>query len=453
MEKGFEHTNSEIAQIDKPKKAVFSEIFGVAKDRVKEAVGKFLAETQTNQNPQLIDFERAVENLKDSEEISAAAGEFYKNLIPKALRKPKKEYVEKDAAGRQNISQIKSDLLSIAKTLAAYYPDQVKTLLKKAWVGFSGQESEPLTEEKSGEVLMQKVARFFKQDGEVNIIREQVLNKLAKDANFAGAQLQVQNKNNGLEIDLSHLLPDGFNFVPAKMFHYEEVLDRQEKKIKTTFMPVNLKDYRGTAGAKEEFFMVGVFNIIAYGDLTKKGGFLRLLHEISHAWQEVYGLTSAQKKFEKFYHDVGLNLNMLSWIQNELSANERKKAEFSKEYLDKLRMMGVEIIEDRTLDKSALPKAGEAKIKDEVCGSFVVKDDKIERLLTNYEKEERDAWAHAILVLRFLRKRGIDLEPQLKNINDFQEVVNGALGSYQESVEKRIEFSERKVRFTNNKTK
>ncbi len=77
----------------------------------------------------------------------------------------------------------------------------------------------------------------------------------------------------------------------------------------------------------------------------------------------------------------------------------------------------------------------------------MIKSEKLNELIADYEKEERDAWAHAVRALRFLRKRGIDLEPQLKTLSDFKEVIDPALGSYQRYMENRIESVARKLGF------
>jgi hypothetical protein len=55
-----------------------------------------------------------------------------------------------------------------------------------------------------------------------------------------------------------------------------------------------------------------------------------------------------------------------------------------------------------------------------------------------YGQDERDAWAHALKTLRYLRRRGIDLEPGMKTLSDFQEYIGPCLDSHQKDIEKQI---------------
>jgi hypothetical protein len=80
--------------------------------------------------------------------------------------------------------------------------------------------------------------------------------------------------------------------------------------------------------------------------------------------------------------------------------------------------------------------------------SFVIRSNKLKPLVEDYVREERDAWAHAIRVLRFFRRQGLDLEPELKTLDDIRDVVHYALGTYQKSIESKIEPTKDIKKFT-----
>jgi len=114
---------------------------------------------------------------------------------------------------------------------------------------------------------------------------------------------------------------------------------------------------------------------------------------------------------------------------------------------EELKDMGVEIDEKMFTEEIKTPKEGEAKIFDTTLKrSYIIKSEKLNQLVADYERQERDAWAHAIKVLKFLRKKGIDLEPQLKTLSDFKEIIYRCLDSYQKLLEKMIESSTKKIR-------
>ena len=50
--------------------------------------------------------------------------------------------------------------------------------------------------------------------------------------------------------------------------------------------------------------------------------------------------------------------------------------------------------------------------------------------------------------MRFLRQQGIDLEPEMKTVKDFQDKVHSTLSSYQQSLEKEAHINMPHKKFT-----
>lgn len=117
------------------------------------------------------------------------------------------------------------------------------------------------------------------------------------------------------------------------------------------------------------------------------------------------------------------------------------------ELLKRLKDEGVEIDIEKFSDNTKKVEEGEIKTKSIFGEEFIIRSDRLNQMLEGYEKGERDAWAHAIRVIRFLRKQGVDLEPQLETLDDFKDIIGSCLETYQRSVEDMIISSERGVRF------
>ena len=300
--------------------------------------------------------------------------------------------------------------------------------------------------------IFQKALYRSKQEKSHNLIEERVNNLLFKEKNLSSSYLIIINPETKTRLDLQELLPKNFIFAPAELRQIEYLIDKEKKSLQIIPIQVNLNSYHGTKNSTDDFYEMPLPARIVYGDLTKKGGLLSLMHEISHAWQDVYYENFGQSNFEEFYNQLTTKLSIIAAAKETAQERKWSPEEFEeivmKGQREELKDMGVEIDEKMFTEEIKTPKEGEAKIFDTTLKrSYIIKSEKLNQLVADYERQERDAWAHAIKVLKFLRKKGIDLEPQLKTLSDFKEIIYRCLDSYQKLLEKMIESSTKKIRF------
>jgi hypothetical protein len=84
---------------------------------------------------------------------------------------------------------------------------------------------------------------------------------------------------------------------------------------------------------------------------------------------------------------------------------------------------------------------------------YPVKSKRLKGEIDSFISEERDAWAHSLRMLRFLRSRGLDVEPGLKTLEDIKKYIDPCLDSYQHSLEKMVSIGESEYRFSRVKPK
>jgi len=290
----------------------------------------------------------------------------------------------------------------------------------------------------------------FKREDEQSTITEAVENiRLGENDSFTYSSLIFEDLKTGKSIDLNRLLPKTVFFAPSSFCEEETYVDKNEKDskkmVKRKRLHTDLHDFQNFSGQKGIFYARGGFEV-GYGDLAKTGGILSLLHEIAHSWQQKY---RKKENFEDNYLNAVINLGRLAGYKKKLENGEEDDgytAFFVNHYLDELKKQGIEIDESNFLYHGQELKPGEAIIKDENV-SYIVKSSKFEKLVYNFEKDERDAWAHALMTVRYLRRKGIDLEPGMKTLNDFKKYIDPCLDSYQESTTQEIELHQRDIRF------
>jgi hypothetical protein len=255
------------------------------------------------------------------------------------------------------------------------------------------------------------------QAGGRNIINEQ-LDNFYNDARLdCRAHLEVVDKASGQKIDLNKLLPADFDFVPAWQVEKQQQLAKGQKPADIDQV-LSLKNYpiNKQLNIHEDEFSMEEGRIV-YGDLAKKGGVLGLLHEIGHAWQ--------------FQRSAMTNRDVMDKIIERAKEVARLQAD------------GQPVPAEQPFavkaGKPQQPGPHDFSIKVDKAGKEIaISSQQLTRVLNEYIHEERDAWAHAIRVFRFLRQQGLDLDPELKTGEDIQGYVNQCLGSYQKSLEKEI---------------
>ncbi len=417
--------------------------------------------TLKGEDRDIIAFEK---NVDASVDRGKQAGEFFKYLIPKSLKAPEKIYeghpesiAEELFVGRmKKIAKITSGR-DLFLTKRKY--DEVKEELKKdIFQAFT----DPTIEHSVDNGILQTRAFGFRQESG-NFLAESVLNYKEESFNIPEATLTVYQGSPDNFLVLENLLPNGSKFRPADLLKSEEKseidLDGKSKTTQT-LIPVDLKDYQGTHDSSGDFYEAvyrdgpEISPTVAYGDLTKKGNMLTLLHEIAHAWQNTYYDSKKGKKaFNNFYHDVRLDLSVLARNKELRDGGTIDQAAYE-QYVayvqQELEPYEVEFNPETFNEPKENLDAHEFKLASFVPGrneSYYIRSAKFQELITDFVREERDAWAHAIKVLRFLRQKGFDLEPQLKTLKDVEDHIHPKLGTYQESLETMLESYEKRVRF------
>ncbi|MEQ1678406.1 MAG: hypothetical protein ABL876_17050, partial [Chitinophagaceae bacterium] len=87
--------------------------------------------------------------------------------------------------------------------------------------------------------------------------------------------------------------------------------------------------------------------------------------------------------------------------------------------------------EDRSLADDLSRQLEEALKK---SGYYIIKSKKLSKFLDEYVADERDAWAHALKTLRFLKRQGLNVEPELESLDDFKNIIYPCLASYRDVV-------------------
>lgn len=337
-------------------------------------------------------------------------------------------------------------------------PDkEVKSIIKKTATDLkfesSQEEQEGIVREETGENhVFQTVRISHNQDGGKNVIIESVDNYLYLDWNSAESVVKVITEN-GDELVINDILPPNVGLRPAGLAKREPYYDREDHKSKNHFFRTDLKDYVETddrfsfvswkTGNNEERG-----GMVEYGNLSGKGGLLSLLHESGHGWYksiEPSDSESARSIFEESLMIIQCVLEVLIELEEKL-----ENGEFSREKYERIRKKiktdlakdGIEIDPRNLFYNGQALEPGQMIInrifKDKEQKSIIIRSAKFIEMIDNYALQERDAWAHAIKTLRFLRRKGIDLEPELKTPEDFKEVVQEALQTYQQSLENEV---------------
>lgn len=262
-------------------------------------------------------------------------------------------------------------------------------------------------------------------------------------------------------LSLNDLLPSAsWNMLPSALEEKRNVWNEEESKVIEIESYKPLKEYSGAGedGAKDFKMTHPSLNRdlelnewvdvkVAYGDLLKTGGLLALLHEISHAWQaEVQQKREKRKNFETAKKEVESALirwlNLDDYIESYKSETGQVVPDEVKEkgrnqaatVLADLGVDNIEIIYENidsiSTDQHNYIILPIYLMKTNTVVHVSIKCPELIRKLDSYINEEREAWAHAIKILRYLREKGWDLEPNIKNLKDLEEVVHDSLSTY-----------------------
>ncbi len=424
------------------------------------------------------DFERLADAQQDARQLSIEAGEFFRGLIPDGLRKPEIDGVPNVGSfnwimASESTERHKLFTDEVEELSRKEYKDQRKKILKDSLHGrerssFKGGVTE-------GEILNgvveQTTINALEQDGNKNLIYERVSNTLNRpgNTNHAESSLVIQDIENGITLDLNALLPSNYRFVPRAMdkellqLDAESITGRSYKQKEVA----DLKDYKMGESATEGFAVRPFYKIVDYGDLKKTGGILSLLHEVAHTWQNKYYHIPDQGRirFERIYEILESSILKLDtpkdnedyedpdkiWEQlekagvecldkngTEIPTNQDGVINIPNTAFRFVKFMEILFLSNKIsqLEMDAI-QAMIAKMKP-LIRFYPIKSAGFQKVMDSYVSEERDAWAHAIRTVRFLRGKGIDVEPELKKLEDFKKVIDPCLASYQNSLENTI---------------
>lgn len=370
--------------------------------------------------------------------LSEEAGEFYKELIPRSLRKPTQEYQPgKRLPGIEIVEYFRNKFNKGAEK------ENIREEFR------SGVREEDTNE--SGTTFQECYNRYKRKDG-TSVVEEAIGNFLSREKNAATASLVLTDSRTGKCLDLNRLLPSGCFFSPGVMHKHNDRLNTEGERphLESIPLPQDLKSYGGVDNSSDgDFYLRG--DVVAYGDLTEKGGVLSLLHEISHAWQQEHYDQQERVSFEDFYTSVGAWLSLIKESKEKIASGEDlEKNNFILNFFkERLANEGVEIDENNFIYQGQDLKDEEVIITTASEGrEFVIKSQKTKKIIKEYGQNERDAWAHALKTLRYLRQRGLDLEPGLKSLNDFQSYIGPCLDSHQQHLEGTMRLSDLNIRFS-----
>lgn len=286
------------------------------------------------------------------------------------------------------------------------------------------------------------------------VVDEVVTNTFYPDINRINepqAHLIFTDLSTHKRLDLGQLLPAGYEFSPSALRRQELKVDAATGKVRPRAVPVSLEEYGKARGESKGFSADHAGKKVEYGDITTKGGMLKLLHEIAHTWHREYFGEKFGKEFNPTMYEVVDTLDGLATAYEKVRAGQLNNEKYTlllSEKKSELEKLGVQIDDKTFLSDSHELQEGEMRLKKfSTQRSFVVRGKKLEGLAKEYTRNERDATTFAIKELRFLRKQGFDLEPELKNLQAFKDVFEPALETYQASLEEDFESPRRNLKF------
>lgn len=426
------------------------------------------------------DFEKLGEAQEDARQLSSEAGEFFRSLIPDGLRKPEIDGVPKVGSSNwimmlEHTEAFKLLNDEVRKLSRKEYRGKKKEILKDSIHGREKLAVEGEVKEAEGfdDAVEQTVVSAWGQDGNQNLIYERVSNTLnrPRNRNHAESSLVIQDVESGATLDLNALLPSDYRYVPRAM---DKDLYQPDPESTITGISykqeeiADLKDYKMGESAPEGFAVRPFYKTVDYGDLRKTGNILSLLHEVAHSWQNKYYHTMEQGRagFEGLYKTV---VSLISKLDIPKDSEQYENPEKIWEELEKagvecLDKNGTEtptnqegvinipnthygivkIIDMLDLSDTRVSQSEREQVQSLLVESksrirfYPIKSDVLQKVMDTYVAEERDAWAHAIRTVRFLRRKGLDVEPELEKLEDFKAVIDPCLASYQNSLEMTI---------------
>lgn len=444
------------------KKGMLKKLAGLIRDKIVDISPDFLISA----DKLIADFES---KMRQSISLSENGGKFFNYLAQHAIYKPNKKYSHTPKeTSLPGATEREINYLEFLKNYSGRKSRVVRDVKKE--VSKISEESAPDFYEEQGDgFLYQRFQQNIAQDSKENVVEELVSNQLWAGGNKASTDLYIHNLTTGKVLDVGQLLPEGYSLGPASMLVIDDKREKVDGRYKERYVinPKNLRNYSGTQNESGGFSMSPRFKSVQYGDLTKKGAMLTLLHEIAHVWQTAHHEEYGMAIYKSFFENMMKGLKLLeSSVEVLRTTADEKLIENIKHNITTiikgLKDIGIEVDPETFLDnQNQTLKQGQYKVTQmgqkyssdankpvNHVFSFVIKADKLKPLIEDYVCQERDAWAHAIRVLRFFEKQGFELEPELKTLNDIQRFIHYRLGTYQADLESDIKTTKGVRQFT-----
>ena len=293
----------------------------------------------------------------------------------------------------------------------------------------------------------------FMQDEGINGVLEIARSMHSESMRVPCADVIVSNFPSATTLVFHAFVPEGFCVAPASVA--QKLFNGKKKDAQGEPEELLLQDYPGSnAVPGQEGLCVSVESkLVTYANLQTKGGFFKLLHEIMHAWQIAYDprLPGPEMKYLALHAMLFAHRSVSyekSFYKGDIDAQQRES------FLEALRFnfqkSGVTFDLEQCYSLTGQPP-GSVKIgicDERISYCFTCSDPAtLLDLMDRFEWSERSAWAYALNVIRFLRAQGIDIEPELKTLSDFQSIYEPALQSYQSNCADRIFFPGRPWKF------
>ena len=398
--------------------------------RIKDDVSGFAGVFSTL--PDLV-LEKLARMIEPSD-LGRAAGEIYEVLAKNSLHKPNPVAVVMKDMARDEWNKSATGKNHLARALRGNKEKITGLLLGKKQERI--EEAPEYIEEVTDSIIFETLNKNSVQEGSQNIISEHISNVISTKIAGCTAGLKFHDKKSGKTIELDKMLPARVYFVPGINYKKDDEITDEIEEDEANFKEYyRLNKYHGTQDNADTF--VCTKDRVVYGDLTAPGGMLSLLHEITHSWQQEYHQVGSRSIFDD---------RMMSAL-GMLGAIENMSVETGQDFAEMMEQYGRTSAGDKImLDVNQSLAEDEFRVSQSVFSGYtsdkekaIVKSEDLAEKLNTYIHEEREAWAHAIRVLRYLRKKGVDLEPQLKMGDDINKYTHKCLETYQKSLESMVE--------------
>ena len=291
---------------------------------------------------------------------------------------------------------------------------------------------------------------------------------IAKNDSFTGFGITISLRDTKTYkvVCFHELLPSGSLLGPGVLLNYE--------RLKS--FDFNLTDYKGghvmgngrfcnlkmpMKSRRQEKLQAKYVQVVSYGDISTDGGRFSLLHEMGHAWalHQKGGFQELERYIESIeYSRILLDIYELKLKVNPYEAKLDKTLLKVQKLKKKLKEkdwvtvpLGGEVKRKRKMEDIVFFRVGYVRPNLFLPAIENIRSKKLFTLIAQAVESERTAWARAIKTIRYLRRQGIDIEPNMKTRSEILDYVHECLYTYQIWVDTYFPFLQGYKRFTRRK--